>query len=124
MLEESAFGSFSVKDIKEAQEFYGKTLGLDVEEVKMPEGMELLRLKFKNGTEFLIYPKPDHQPATHTVLNFEVEDVSKVVRELKRKGIRFEHYDGNDEDEVSRSPEHEAAWFKDPAGNFLSVMSH
>lgn len=121
-LEDSAFGSFSVNDIPAALKFYQETLGLDVEQNKMPTGEELLELKFKNGTEFIIYPKKDHRPATHTVLNFGVGDLEATVKELKEKGVRFEHYEGNDANEIRHDGNHEVAWFKDPAGNFLSVM--
>jgi catechol 2,3-dioxygenase-like lactoylglutathione lyase family enzyme len=119
-----AFSSFSVNDLKRAKEFYGGTLGLDIEE--KPEGLSL----DLPGTNVFIYPKPNHQPATFTVLNFAVENVEETVDELKSKGIKFEKYDSKDiktDDKgiarggPGRGPT--IAWFKDPDGNFLSVMS-
>jgi len=119
-----AFSSFSVNDLKRAKEFYGKTLGLDVEE--KPQGLSL----DLPGTNVFIYPKQNHEPATFTVLNFAVENVDKAVDELKRKGIRFETYNTKeiktDDKGIARGgPGHgpTIAWFKDPDGNFLSVMS-
>lgn len=117
-----AFGSYSVNDIAAAEKFYSEKLGLKVSRQNM-EGQDLLGIHFENGTEIMIYAKPDHKPATFTVLNFPVSDVTKTVKELKEKGIRFEHYEGNDEDEIKRQESMEVAWFKDPAGNFLSVVT-
>lgn len=119
-----AFSSFSVTDLNRAKEFYGKTLGLDIEE--KPEGLSL----DLPGTNVFIYPKPNHQPASFTVLNFAVDNVQDTVDELKNKGIKFEKYDSKDiktDDKgiakggPGRGPT--IAWFKDPDGNFLSVMS-
>jgi catechol 2,3-dioxygenase-like lactoylglutathione lyase family enzyme len=103
-----------------AREFYGKTLGLPVEE--SPAG---LRLKIGNG--ILIYPKQDHQPSTYTMLNFPVDNIDQAVDELAAKGITFEHYGGiTDKKGVARGLSHDRgpdiAWFKDPAGNILSVL--
>ena len=84
-----AFSSFSVNDIQKAKEFYGKTLGLELS--NGPEGT--LVVPFSGGTKVLMYPKPDHQPATFTVLNFPVESVENTVDELSRRGVRFEVYD-------------------------------
>ena len=121
MLNETrAFSGFSVNDLAVARKFYGETLGVALEEI--PAG---LRLKIGNGT--LIYPKPDHSPATYTMLNFPVDDIEQAVDELKSKGIEFEHYQGvTDEKGIARGIAHnrgpDIAWFKDPAGNILSVL--
>jgi len=116
-----AFSGFSVNDLKRAKEFYGQTLGLEVSE--MPEGLEL---HIQGGTRVFIYPKPNHTPATFTVLNFPVRDIEQAVDKLTKLGVRFEHYDhGNiktDSKGISRAGGHEIAWFKDPAGNILSVL--
>jgi predicted enzyme related to lactoylglutathione lyase len=118
-----AFSSFSADNIKEAKEFYGKTLGVDVEE--MEEGLQLNL----DGTSIFIYPKDDHEPATFTVLNFNVDDIEATVEQLKEKGIDFESYTGEmetDENNIFRGKESgngpDIAWFKDPAGNFISVI--
>ena len=83
-----AFSSFSVNDIEKAREFYGKTLGLKLS--SGPEGTLIVPLS--GGTKALMYPKPNHQAATFTVLNFPVESVDKAVQELSRRGVRFEVY--------------------------------
>ncbi len=120
-----AFSSFSVNDIKKAKEFYGVTLGLDLTE--QPEG---LALHIAGGGEIFIYPKPNHTPATFTILNFQVNNIDTSVDELVTKGIQFEHYDSDqmktDEKGIARGIKMgmgpDIAWFKDPAGNFLSVL--
>jgi predicted enzyme related to lactoylglutathione lyase len=116
-----AFSSFSVNDIQKAKEFYGETLGLKFFE--MPEGLEL---HIAGGARIFIYPKPDHIPATFTVLNFPVDHIEEAVNELTRRGIRFEVYDegdlATDEKGVFHGGGPKIAWFKDPAGNFLSVL--
>ena len=117
-----AFSGFSVNDIAKAKEFYGKTLELDV--VEQP-GM--LALQIAGGAKILIYPKPDHTPATFTVLNFPVDDVDKAVDELGKRGVRFEQYNlpgiKTDARGISRGGNGPTiAWFKDPAGNILSVL--
>jgi len=122
MLENAkAFTTFSVKDLQEAKEFYGKVLGLKV--VEWAEGLEL---HLAGDARVFIYPKPDHTPATFTVLNFPVDDVDKTVSEMKNRGIRFEHYNlkdlKTDEKGIFRGPGPTIAWFKDPAGNILSVL--
>jgi predicted enzyme related to lactoylglutathione lyase len=122
MLKESkAFSSFSANDIAKAKEFYGRTLGLEVTEA---DGM--LTLHLAGGGTVLIYPKPNHVPATFTVLNFPVADVEKAVSELTKRGIRFEIYDlpdlKTDERGIFRGEGPLIAWFKDPAGNILSVI--
>lgn len=118
-----AFSSFSVDDVKEAKEFYGDTLGLDVEETE-----EGLQLNFEGSSMFL-YPKEDHEPATFTVLNFNVDDIDETVELLRDRGIEFESYTGEmetDDNDIFRGKESgngpDIAWFKDPAGNFISVI--
>ena len=114
----NAFSSFSVRDIAEAKEFYGRTLGLDV--VEESEGM--LTLQLGGGGRVLVYPKEDHTPATFTVLNFPVDDIERTVNALGERGIKFESYPGTDEKGIHRGEGPLVAWFKDPAGNFLSVL--
>jgi catechol 2,3-dioxygenase-like lactoylglutathione lyase family enzyme len=117
-----AFSGFSVADLSQARHFYGDTLGLDV--VENPMG--LLELHFVNGHTVIIYPKPDHIPATFTVLNFPVDDIEQAVAALSSKGIRFEDYDlpdiKTDPKGIARGEGPLIAWFKDPAGNILSVL--
>jgi predicted enzyme related to lactoylglutathione lyase len=116
-----AFSSFSVDDIAAAKEFYGGTLGVKVSE----EQMGTLRLETAGGGSIMVYPKPDnHVPAEFTVLNFQVDDIDKTARELADRGITFERYsDDHDEVGVLRDPQGPAiAWFKDPAGNVLSII--
>jgi predicted enzyme related to lactoylglutathione lyase len=116
-----AFSGFSVNDIAKAKQFYGQTLGLDVSEAN---GM--LTLKLAGGTQVLIYPKPNHSPATFTILNFPVSDIEATVDGLTRSGVRFERYGGDiktDEKGIARGGGGPLiAWFKDPAGNILSVL--
>ena len=117
-----AFSSFSVNDIQKAKEFYGKKLGINVS--PGPEGTLVLSLS--GGTKALMYPKPNHQPATFTVLNFPVDSVEKAVDELNQRGVRFEIYNEpnlkTDARGISRGNGPTIAWFKDPAGNILSVL--
>ena len=119
-----AFSSFAVNDVRKAKEFYGKKLGLEVTEV--PEMHDLLELHLATGSKVLIYPKPKHEPATFTILNFPVSNIDKAVDELGKRGVRFEHYDGDvktDEKGIARgNGGPNIAWFKDPAGNILSVL--
>lgn len=122
MLRDSkAFSGFSVDDIQKAKEFYSRTLGLEVS-----ESHGLLTLHCAGATSILIYPKPNHAPATFTVLNFPVDNVDKAVDELTKRGVRFEIYDEpglkTDEKGISRGEGPTIAWFKDPAGNILSVL--
>ncbi|TCO24584.1 glyoxalase/bleomycin resistance protein/dioxygenase superfamily protein [Kribbella steppae] len=113
-----AFSSFSVDDLGVAKEFYGDTLGLDVREEN-----ELLRVNVAGGNPVMIYPKPNHVPAEHTVLNFPVTDIDASARELAGRGITFERYfDDHDELGVYRTEGPAIAWFKDPAGNTLSII--
>ncbi len=115
-----SFSSFSVNDLQQAKQFYGETLGLDVKET--PEGLEL---HTGNNTVFL-YPKPNHTPASFTVLNFHVKDVEEAVDELAALGVTLEHYNlpdiKTDNRGIFRGPGPQIAWFKDPAGNILSVL--
>ena len=122
MLKESkAFSGFSVNDIQKAKDFYGRTLGLQVS-----ESHGLLTLQLAGGNNALIYPKVNHAPATFTVLNFPVENVDESVDELAKRGVRFEIYDESDiktdEKGIMRGKGPTIAWFKDPAGNVLSVI--
>jgi catechol 2,3-dioxygenase-like lactoylglutathione lyase family enzyme len=114
-----AYSGFAVKDIEQAKKFYGETLGLDVSDEN-----GLVTLKLSGGRDTLIYPKPDFEPATYTILNFPVEDIDAAVDELKQRGVRFERYDGFDQDEkgIMRDEGPPIAWFKDPEGNILSVL--
>ena len=116
----NAFPSFSVDDLKRAKDFYSKVLGLDVAE--KPEGLELHPA---GGTRVFIYPKPNHEPASFTVLNFAVDDVEATVDRLAQRGVRFEHYGGRiktDDKGISRGSGPKMAWFKDPAGNIMSLL--
>ncbi len=120
-----AFSSFSVNDIRKAKEFYSKTLGLEVSEMS-GEMSGLLNLHIAGGTDILIYPKPNHTPATFTILNFPVDNVEDAVEQLTKRGVRFEIYDMDeiktDEKGIFRGEGPRIAWFKDPAGNILSVL--
>jgi catechol 2,3-dioxygenase-like lactoylglutathione lyase family enzyme len=120
--ETKAFSGFSVNDLAAAKAFYGQTLGLAVED--SPAGL-MLRIAGGNGT--LIYPKADHTPATYTILNFPVDDIDQAVDALTSQGVTFEHYDNlTDERGIARGIASkqgpDIAWFKDPAGNILSVL--
>ncbi len=118
MLKDSkAFSGFSVDDIPAARRFYGETLGLDVSE---ENGMLVLHLA--GGHDHLIYPKPDHTPPPCTLLNFPVPDIEAAVDHLAGRGITFERYEGADEKGVHRQEGPPIAWFRDPAGNYLSVL--
>jgi catechol 2,3-dioxygenase-like lactoylglutathione lyase family enzyme len=116
-----AFSGFSVNNLQKAQEFYSETLGL-----KVTKEHDLLFLHIAGGTRIVIYPKPNHEPATYTILNFPVDDVEKAVDELGRRGVQFEHYNQKelktDEKGIFRGQGPLIAWFKDPAGNILSVL--
>jgi len=114
-----AFASFSVNDLQSAKEFYTQKLGLTVSQ--SPEGLDLN----VSGERVFIYPKPNHAPASFTVLNFIVDDIEKAVDELKQTGVRFEKYEGElktDKKGIHRNGGPRIAWFKDPAGNILSVL--
>lgn len=119
-----AFSGFSVNDMQKAKEFYNGTLGITDAENEIG----IMTLKLAGGTDVIIYPKPNHEPATFTILNFAVTDVEKTVDDLAKAGVKFEHYDfgdiKTDEKGIMRGngmgPD--IAWFKDPAGNILSVL--
>ncbi len=117
--ESHAFSGFSTDDLAKAREFYGRTLGLEVSEEN-----GVLTLQLGGGGTVVVYPKPNHEPATFTVLNFRVEDIDAAVDRLVAAGIRFERYEGLDQDErgIARAYPPPIAWFKDPAGNILSVI--
>jgi predicted enzyme related to lactoylglutathione lyase len=117
-----AYSGFAVDDIEKAREFYGETLG--VKTTVYDEENGLLALHLAGDRDTLIYYKPDFTPATYTILNFSVDDVDKAVDELSARGVRFERYDGFEQDEkgISRGVGPNIAWFKDPAGNILSVL--
>lgn len=115
-----AFSSFSANDLQKVKKFYSEVLELEVTEEN-----ELLTLHIAGGYQVLIYPKPDHTPATFTVLNFPVENLEKAVDELARRGVRFERYEGalkTDQKGIFREGDMSIAWFKDPAGNIISVL--
>jgi predicted enzyme related to lactoylglutathione lyase len=114
-----AFSGFAVDDLAAARQFYGKTLGL-----KTSEQYGLLTLHLAGGRDTLVYPKPDHQPATYTILNFAVDDIDAAVDELARRGVHLERYEGLGQDDkgINRAGGPYIAWFKDPAGNVLAVL--
>ena len=116
-----AFSGFSVDDLEAAKRFYGETLGLDV-----TDGDGNLSIALPGGATLFIYPKPDHQPATFTVLNFRSKDFDADRAQLRDAGVEFERYDmpdlKTDPDGVMRGQGPEIAWFKDPAGNVLSLI--
>ena len=115
-----AFSGFSVDDVPEARKFYGETLGL-----RVSEEYGMLSLHIAGERDILVYPKPDHTPATFTILNFPVDDIEKAVDELAERGVRFERYDDSNTDEkgIYRGQGPLIAWFKDPAGNILALVS-
>jgi predicted enzyme related to lactoylglutathione lyase len=125
MLKDSkAFSGFSVNNLEAAKNFYANVLGLNVEG---PNEMDMLNIKLATGGVVLVYSKEDHAPATYTVLNFPVDNIDTTVDELTSKGVSFEQYDGMTDAkgvarglEANRGPN--IAWFKDPAGNILSVI--
>jgi catechol 2,3-dioxygenase-like lactoylglutathione lyase family enzyme len=116
-----AFSGFAVDDLQKAREFYGETLGL---KTTVLDEENLLQLDLAGDRAVLIYHKPDFTPATYTILNFPVEDVEKAVDELTDRGVAFERYEGFEQDEkgIDRGPGPDIAWFRDPAGNILSVL--
>lgn len=117
-----AFSGFAVDDLEKAKEFYGETLGLETS--TQGGEMGLLTLHLAGGRDTLIYEKQDFTPATYTILNFPVDDIDATVEELVSHGVAFERYDGFDQDEkgIMRGHGPNIAWFKDPAGNILSVL--
>jgi catechol 2,3-dioxygenase-like lactoylglutathione lyase family enzyme len=121
LAQSKAFSGFAVDDLEKARDFYGETLALEVELVEEPA---LLNIHLAGGRDILVYPKPDFEPATYTILNFPVDDVEAAVDDLASRGVAFERYDGMEQDEkgIARGPGPEIAWFKDPAGNILAVL--
>jgi catechol 2,3-dioxygenase-like lactoylglutathione lyase family enzyme len=116
-----AFSGFAVDDLERARAFYGDTLG-----IRVTEENEILTLHLAGGARpTLIYPKPGFEPATYTILNFPVDDVEQAVDELTSRGVAFERYEGFEQDEkgIARGMGPDIAWFKDPAGNILAVLS-
>ena len=118
------FSGFAVDDARRAREFYGDTLGVSVETVDEENGLLVLHLAGDRDT--FVYQKPDFTPADYTILNFAVDDIDAAVDALSERGVRFERYDGFEQDEkgISRAASGgpDIAWFKDPAGNILSVL--
>ena len=113
-----AYSGFSVDDMDRARQFYGDTLGIETS-----DQYGLMTLHLAGGRDTLVYPKPDHTPAAYTILNFEVDDIGRAVDGLAARGVQFEHYEGLGQDEKGiNSDGPEIAWFKDPAGNILSVV--
>jgi predicted enzyme related to lactoylglutathione lyase len=117
-----AYSGFAVDDLAKAKEFYGETLG--VKTSVLDEASGLMTLHLGGGRNTLVYVRPDHEPAAYTILNFPVDDIDQVVDELASRGVKFEKYEGFDQDDkgIARGQGPNIAWFKDPAGNILSVL--
>jgi catechol 2,3-dioxygenase-like lactoylglutathione lyase family enzyme len=117
-----AYSGFAVKDMDEARAFYADTLGLKVSVLDEENG--LLTLHLAGDRDTLVYRKPDYTPATYTILNFPVDDIDEAVDGLGSRGVRFERYEAFEQDEkgIAHGPGPSIAWFKDPAGNILSVL--
>lgn len=119
-----AFSSFAVKDLDEAKAFYGETLGLAVE---VYDDMGIMELTVGSGAKVMVYPKPDHEPAVFTILNFDVDDVEAAVDDLNSRGVVTKIYDDadfpTDDKGISRGMGPEIAWFTDPSGNVLAVLT-
>jgi catechol 2,3-dioxygenase-like lactoylglutathione lyase family enzyme len=119
----ASFSGFSVDDLAKAKEFYTETLGLKLDK----EGFGF-SLHLPGGGRGFVYPKSDHQPASFTILNFQVDDIDEAVDELTKRGVRFERYEGIETDAkgiargISKKEGPDIAWFKDPAGNILAVL--
>lgn len=116
-----ATSGFAVPDTDEAKRFYGETLGVEVAVLDEENGVMALKL---TGGDVFLYRKPDFEPATYTILNFEVDDIDSAVEGLTSRGVEFERYEGFEQDDksIARGPGPSIAWFKDPAGNILSVL--
>lgn len=120
-----AFSGFSVDDLAAAKQFYGETLGLAVDDSPMG-----LMLHLGGGGTIFVYDKPNHEPASYTMLNFAVEDIDKAVDDLSAKGVEFEHYPDMHQDDkgiargIAANMGPDIAWFKDPAGNILAVLQN
>jgi len=117
-----ATNGFAVDDVEKAREFYGETLGLGATVLSEEHGV--MSIQLAGGRDTLIYAKPDFVPATYTILNFEVDDIDSAVDELGSRGVSFERYEGFEHDDkgIVHGPGPQIAWFKDPAGNILSVL--
>ena len=122
LADSKAYSGFAVDDLQKAREFYGEILGLRLE--TLDEQNALVTLHLAGDRPTLMYGKPDHVPANYTILNFPVDDVEKTVDELAARGVEFERYDEFEQDErgINRGVGPRVAWFKDPAGNILSVL--
>jgi predicted enzyme related to lactoylglutathione lyase len=122
LTDSKAYSGFAVDDLGKAREFYGETLGLKTEVLDESNG--LLSIHIAGGRDTLVYVKPDFEPATYTILNFPVDDVDEAVDGLTARGVTFERYEGFDQDDkgIARGNGPDIAWFKDPAGNILSVL--
>jgi catechol 2,3-dioxygenase-like lactoylglutathione lyase family enzyme len=122
LADSKAFSGFAVDDVEKARKFYGDTLGLKTSVLDEENG--LLALHLAGDRDTIVYQKPDYTPATYTILNFPVDDIDAAVDELSSRGVQFERYDGFEQDEkgISRGNGPEIAWFRDPAGNILSVL--
>jgi catechol 2,3-dioxygenase-like lactoylglutathione lyase family enzyme len=114
-----AFSGFAVDDIEAARRFYGETLGL-----KVTEANGLLTLHIAGDRPTIVYPRPGHEPAAYTILNFPVDDIDAAVDALTERGVTFERYEGMEQDDkgIMRAGGPYIAWFTDPAGNVLSVL--
>ena len=117
-----ATNSFAVDDAGKAREFYGETLGLGI--TVLSEEFGVMSVQMEGGRNTLVYVKPDFEPASYTILNFEVDDIDSAVDGLAGRGVSFERYDGFEQDEkgIAHGPGPHIAWFKDPAGNILAVL--
>ena len=121
-----AFSGFAVEDLDKAQEFYGETLGI---ETTVLNPGELMALELAGDRRTVVYVRPGHEPAAYTILNFPVDDIDAAVDELTERGVSFERYDGFEQDEkginrgIAAGQGPDIAWFKDPAGNVLSVLT-
>lgn len=122
LTDSKAYNGFAVDDLGKARSFYGETLGLRTEVLDEQNG--LMALHLSGGRDTLVYEKPDFTPATYTILNFPVDDIDETVDGLAARGVAFERYEGFDQDDkgIARGNGPNIAWFKDPAGNILSVL--
>jgi catechol 2,3-dioxygenase-like lactoylglutathione lyase family enzyme len=122
LADSKAYSGFAVPDLAEARRFYADTLGLNVSE--LDDQSDLITLHLAGGRNIVVYTKPDHSPATYTILNFPVADVEGTVDGLIQRGVRFEQYDGIEQDDkgINRGQGPLIAWFRDPAGNILSII--
>ncbi len=124
LAESKAFSGFAVDDLEVAHEFYGQTLGLSATVVDGGPGMMTLKLAGDGDRGTFVYVKADFEPATYTILNFPVADIDAAVDELSAAGVKFERYEEIEQDEkgIARGPGPQIAWFRDPAGNILSLL--